>query len=101
MVTIPLGFLFRFSPDALLGVFGIEDPRVLHFGKELLAYLSVSTVFLIISLSYTGALQGGGEQRPSSDAHVGAGESAVVDVAAQLTQRSLGLALCAMKRATV
>ncbi len=62
-IAVPLGLLFLLVPQALLGVFGMEDPVVLELGQQLLVYLSVSGVFLTVALSYTGGLQGTGDTR--------------------------------------
>ena len=62
-VTVPLGLAFLLAPRALLGLFGLDDPLVLSLGRELLAYLSLSSLFLTVALSYTGALQGTGDTR--------------------------------------
>ena len=43
--------------------FGIEDPGVLALGEQLLAFLSVPGLFVTAALSYTGALQGGGDTK--------------------------------------
>ncbi len=60
-IAVPLGLLFLLIPQALLGIFGMEDPVVLALGQQLLLYLSVSGVFLTVALSYTGGLQGTGD----------------------------------------
>lgn len=62
-VAITIGALFIFLPNKLLGIFGIVDPVVLSIGKQLLAYLSVSGIFITIALTYTGGLQGTGDTR--------------------------------------
>ncbi len=62
-IAVPVGLLFLIAPQALLGVFGMEDPEVLALGQELLVYLSLSGVFLTVALSYTGGLQGTGDTR--------------------------------------
>jgi putative MATE family efflux protein len=58
-----VGLLFLLIPRALLGLFGMRDPTVLDIGAGLLAYLSISGLFVTVALSYTGALQGGGDTR--------------------------------------
>ena len=63
MLAVPMGLLFLFIPRLLLGIFGMEDPVVLNLGRQLLAYLSLSGVFLTVALSYTGGLQGTGDTR--------------------------------------
>ncbi|MEM1204107.1 MAG: MATE family efflux transporter [Acidobacteriota bacterium] len=62
-VAVPLGLVFLFVPEPLLRAFGMADPAVLSLGGQLLAYLSLSGVFLTAALSYTGALQGTGDTR--------------------------------------
>ncbi len=62
-IAVPVGLLFLIAPQALLGVFGMEDPAVLALGQQLLVYLSLSGVFLTVALSYTGGLQGTGDTR--------------------------------------
>ncbi len=86
-ITIPLGLSFLLIPHRLLAVFGIEDPRVLAIGEQLLAFMSVSTVFLIVSLCFTGALQGTGDTR----------SPLVVTLIAQL---ALPLGLCTLFQLT-
>ena len=41
----------------------MTDPDVLSLGRQLLAYLSVSGLFITVALSYTGGLQGTGDTR--------------------------------------
>ncbi len=62
-IAVPIGLLFLAAPRMLLGAFGMEDPQVLALGQQLLAYLSVSGLFIIAALSYTGGLQGTGDTR--------------------------------------
>ncbi|MCP5117067.1 MAG: MATE family efflux transporter [bacterium] len=62
-IAVPMGALFLIVPQALLGIFGMEDAVVLDLGQELLVYLSLSAVFLTTALSYTGGLQGTGDTR--------------------------------------
>ncbi len=62
-VAIGVGALFVLIPDALLGMFGMEDPVVVEFGVQLLGYLSVSGLFITTALAYTGALQGTGDTK--------------------------------------
>ncbi len=63
LIAVPIGLLFLLAPEALLGVFGMEDPAVLALGRQLLVFLSISGVFLTAALSYTGGLQGTGDTR--------------------------------------
>ena len=62
-VALPLGLAFLLAPKLLLGIFGLDDPIVLALGREFLAFLSLSSLFLTVALSYTGALQGTGDTR--------------------------------------
>ncbi len=58
-----VGAAFLFAPDALLAVFGMTDGPVLQLGRQLLAYLAVSGLFVTVALAYTGALQGTGDTK--------------------------------------
>ena len=58
-----IGVLFLFLPGFLLGLFGFEDPIVLHLGSQFLAYLSLSGLLVSVAINYTGALHGGGDTR--------------------------------------
>ena len=62
-VAVPLGLMFLFLPRQLLGLFGLDDPVVLALGQQFLGFLSLSSIFLTIALSYTGALQGTGDTK--------------------------------------
>ena len=62
-VAVGIGALFLLIPSYLLAIFGMTDPTVLMLGKQLLAYLSVSGLFITVALSYTGGLQGTGDTR--------------------------------------
>ncbi len=62
-IAVPMGLMFLLVPQALLGIFSMEDPVVLALGRQLLLYLSVSGIFLTVALSYTGGLQGTGDTR--------------------------------------
>ncbi len=62
-VATLIGALFVAIPEYLLAVFGMTDPEVLALGRSLLAYLSVSGLFITVALSYTGGLQGTGDTR--------------------------------------
>ncbi len=62
-VAAIVGSLFVLIPRALLGVFGMDDPIVVDLGAELLAYLSVSGIFITGALAYTGGLQGTGDTK--------------------------------------
>jgi putative MATE family efflux protein len=62
-VAAVIGLLFLVVPQYLLAVFGMTDPTVLALGRSLLAFLSVSGLFITVALSYTGGLQGTGDTR--------------------------------------
>jgi len=62
-VAVVIGALFLTIPRALLGVFGMEDPAVLDLGVQLLAFLSVSGLFITVALTYSGGLQGSGDTK--------------------------------------
>src|ERR671913_1819106 len=62
-VAAAIGALFILIPQYLLAIFGMTDPLVLSLGQTLLAYLSVSGLFITVALSYTGGLQGTGDTR--------------------------------------
>jgi putative MATE family efflux protein len=63
MVALGVGALFVLIPGYLLAVFGMTEPLVLSLGRQLLAYLSVSGLFITVALCYTGGLQGTGDTR--------------------------------------
>jgi Na+-driven multidrug efflux pump len=63
MVAAGVGALFAIFPEALLGLFGMNEPAVLGIGTQLLRVLSVSGLFITVALSYTGGLQGTGDTR--------------------------------------
>jgi putative MATE family efflux protein len=58
-----IGILFLTIPRSLLGLFGMTDPVVVGLGVQLLAFLSVSGLFVTVALTYTGGLQGTGDTR--------------------------------------
>jgi putative MATE family efflux protein len=62
-IAIVVGALFNLVPGTLLGLFGMQDERVLALGTELLAWLSVSGLFISVALVYTGGLQGTGDTK--------------------------------------
>ena len=62
-VAAGIGALFLLFPDYLVAIFGMKDPQGLIFARQLLAYLSVSGLFVTVALSYTGGLQGTGDTR--------------------------------------
>ena len=56
--------MFLADPAAICSaIFGMTDPLVLSLGRQLLAFLSVSGLFITVALSYTGGLQGTGDTR--------------------------------------
>ena len=62
-VAAGVGVLFLLAPGFLLHVFGMDDPVARAIGGELLAFLSVSGLFVAVALTYNGALQGTGDTR--------------------------------------
>jgi putative MATE family efflux protein len=62
-VAAVIGLMFLVVPQGLLALFGMTDPTVLALGRSLLAFLSVSGLFITVALSYTGGLQGTGDTR--------------------------------------
>jgi len=62
-VAAVVGLLFLVVPRFLLGLFGMEDPVVLALGTQLLAFLSVSGLFVSVALTFTGGLQGTGDTK--------------------------------------
>lgn len=58
-----IGLLFLTIPRILLGFFGMTDPVVVGLGVQLLAFLSLSGLFVTVALTYTGGLQGTGDTR--------------------------------------
>jgi Na+-driven multidrug efflux pump len=62
-VAIAIGTLFLAIPRQLLAGFGMTDPVVVDIGVQLLAFLSVSGLFIMTALVYTGGLQGTGDTK--------------------------------------
>jgi len=62
-VAVAMGALFLSIPRLLLSVFGMDDPVVVDIAVQLLAYLSVSGIFVTGALTYTGGLQGTGDTK--------------------------------------
>ena len=62
-VAVVIGALFLLIPGYLLAIFGMTESSVLTIGRQLLAFLSVSGLFITVALSYTGGLQGTGDTR--------------------------------------
>ena len=50
-------------PDALFAVFGMTEGHVVALGRQLLAYLALSGLFVTVALTYTGGLQGTGDTK--------------------------------------
>ncbi len=62
-VAVFVGLLFLMVPRHLLGLFGMDEPEVVNIGVQLLAFLSVSGMFVTVALTYTGGLQGTGDTK--------------------------------------
>ncbi len=98
-VAVMVGLLFLWVPRALLGVFGMDDPVVVNLGVQLLAYLSVSGLFVTVALAYTGGLQGTGDTRSPlyisivSQIAVPLGMCAVIQAIRGLTPGDIWLAI--------
>jgi putative MATE family efflux protein len=58
-----VGLLFLAVPHALLALFGMTEGHVVTVGRQLLAYLAVSGLFVTVALAYTGGLQGTGDTK--------------------------------------
>ena len=82
-----VGAAFVLMPQYLLAAFSMTDPLVLSIGRQLLAYLSVSGLFITVALSYTGGLQGTGDTRSPLYISV-------------ISQIAVPLGLCAIIQAT-
>ena len=86
-VAVAVGLLFLTIPRMLFAVFGLTDPVVVEIGCQLLRFLSVSGLFVTVALTYTGALQGGGDTRSPF----------VISIVSQIV---VPLGLCAVLQAT-
>ena len=62
-IAAVVGVLFLLIPAQLLALFGMRDPEVVRIGIQLLAFLSVSGLFITTALTYTGGLQGTGDTK--------------------------------------
>ena len=62
-IAAVVGVAFLLVPQFLLSIFGMTEPDVVRIGRELLAYLSVSGLFITVALTFTGGLQGTGDTR--------------------------------------
>ena len=58
-----IGLAFLLMPRLLLAVFGMTEPVVVELGVQLLRILSLSGLFVVVALAYTGGLQGTGDTR--------------------------------------
>ncbi|HSF99745.1 MAG TPA: MATE family efflux transporter [Vicinamibacterales bacterium] len=58
-----IGVLFLVAPRLLLGFFALDEGVGYELGRQLLAYLAVSGLFVTVALTYTGGLQGTGDTR--------------------------------------
>jgi putative MATE family efflux protein len=58
-----VGLLFITVPHLLLAAFGMTEGHVLAIGRQLLAYLAVSGLFVTVALTFTGGLQGTGDTK--------------------------------------
>jgi Na+-driven multidrug efflux pump len=63
MLAAVIGSAFLLIPNALLSIFGMNDPTVRQLSIELLRYLSISGLFITVALAYTGGLQGTGDTK--------------------------------------
>lgn len=63
VIAAAVGSLFILIPERLLGLFGLQEPAVMQLGRQLLAFLSVSGLFVTVALAYTGGLQGTGDTK--------------------------------------
>jgi putative MATE family efflux protein len=62
-VAAIVGLLFLAIPRPLLGIFALDQGEAFTIGRQLLAYLAVSGLFVTVALTYTGGLQGTGDTR--------------------------------------
>ena len=94
-----VGVCFIAFPRVLFGLFGLTDPIVLDIGCQLLRFLSLSGLFVTVALTYTGALQGGGDTRSPfvisiiSQIVVPLGLCAVLQAAGRLTPTGIWTAI--------
>ena len=58
-----VGALFLLIPHQLLAIFGMREGVAFELGRQLLAYLAISGLFVAVALTYTGGLQGTGDTR--------------------------------------
>ena len=108
-VAVVVGTLFLSIPRVLLSIFGMNDPVVYELTVELLAYLSVSGLFITAALAYTGGLQGTGDTKSPlyisliSQLAIPIGICTVVQATRGLTASDIWLAIVVghMARATM
>ncbi len=62
-VASVVGLVFVMFPRLLLSIFGMDGGIQFELGRQLLAYLAVSGIFVTVALIYTGGLQGTGDTR--------------------------------------
>lgn len=62
-VASVVGLVFVMFPRLLLSIFGMDEGIQFELGRQLLAYLAVSGIFVTVALIYTGGLQGTGDTR--------------------------------------
>ena len=63
VVASLVGLSFLLFPRVLLGIFALDEGVGYELGRQLLAYLAVSGLFVTVALVYTGGLQGTGDTR--------------------------------------
>ena len=61
--AMTIGVLFLAVPHLLFALFGMTEGHLLALGRQLLAYLAVSGLFVTVALTYTGGLQGTGDTK--------------------------------------
>ena len=61
--ALGLGLLYWTIPQHLLALFDARDERVVSLGVSLLRYLTFSGAFVIVTLAFTGGLQGAGDTK--------------------------------------
>lgn len=83
-----VGLAFLLVPRLLLGAFGLSEGISFEIGRELLAFLAVSGVFVTVALVFTGGLQGTGDTR----------SPLFISIASQVV---VPLGVCALLSATV
>ena len=98
-VAVVIGALFLTIPGQLLALFNMQDATVAAIGRELLAFLSVSGLFVTVALAYTGGLQGTGDTKGPlyisivSQLAIPLGLCTVVSLTSELEPRHVWLAI--------